>query len=145
MAKANKAGGAKAHTDKKNYGKQKLTITTNSYWYLKKFIAHVVAFSPAVGRPHSEGIWLDEVTNAGGKSLYQIARAEKVDLEELKKYNKWLKVGSVPKDKEYAVLVPRKGPIPNRPVAAKQKEKPKKIEMDETMSFGSDFDPSEWL
>ena len=24
-------------------------------------------------------------------------------------------------------------------------EKPKKIEMDETMSFGSDFDPSEWL
>ena len=121
------AGGAKAHTDKKNYGGKKLTITVNSYWYLKKFIAHVVAFTPAVGRPHSEGIWLDEVTNAGGKSLYQIARAENVDLEELKKYNKWLKIGSVPKDKTYAVLVPRKGPIPKRALASNKKTKPEKI------------------
>ncbi|MEM6643831.1 MAG: LysM peptidoglycan-binding domain-containing protein [Bacteroidota bacterium] len=119
-------GGAKAHTNKKNYGQKKLTITTNSYWYLKKFIAHVVAFSPAVGRPHSEGLWLEELTDVAGKSLYQIARQEKVELEELKKYNKWLKVGSVPKDKGYSVLVPRQGSKP-QPLLAKDNKKPAKI------------------
>ena len=67
------AGGAKSHTNKANYGKKKLTITTNTYWYLKKFIAHVVAFTPSVGLPHSEGIWLDEITNVRGKTLEQIA------------------------------------------------------------------------
>lgn len=111
------AGGAKSHTDKSNYGKKKLNITTNTYWYLKKFIAHVVAFTPSVGLPHSEGIWLDEVTNAGGKTLEQIARQEKVDLEELKKYNKWLLRGSVPTDKTYSVMIPRKGTPPKRLVA----------------------------
>ena len=111
------AGGAKKHTNQANYGKKKLTITTNTYWYLKKFIAHVVAFTPSVGLPHSEGIWLDEVTNTGGKTLEQIARQEKVDLEELKKYNKWLKRGSIPTDKSYSVMVPRTGTPPKRLVA----------------------------
>lgn len=111
------AGGAKKHTDKSNYGAKRLTITTNTYWYLKKFIAHIVAFSPALGRPHSEGIWLDEITNAGGKTLQQIAREEKVPLEDIEKYNKWLKRGAVPRDKTYSVLIPRHGTPPKRALA----------------------------
>ena len=127
------AAGAKAHTDKRNYGSKKLTITTNSYWYLKKFIAHVVAFSPSVGLPHSEGIWLDEDNNAGGKTLEQLARKHNVDLEELKKYNKWLKKGRVPTDREYVILIPKTGPVPknaiaqNRPIDGKISEPTQKI------------------
>lgn len=113
------AGGAKKHTDQSNYGKKKLNITTKTYWYLKKFISHVVAFSPYVGQPHSEGIWLDEVTNAGGKTLEQIAREQKVDLEELKKYNKWLKRGTVPRDGTFSIMIPRQGTPPKRLVASK--------------------------
>ncbi len=116
------AGGAKKHTHEKSYGAKKMMITTNTYWYLKKFIAHYVAFSPSVGLPHSKGIWLDEITNAEGKTLNEIAREQKVDLEELKKYNKWLKRGSVPADKTYSVLIPKTGVPPKRIVAEKETE-----------------------
>ncbi|WP_462251697.1 lytic transglycosylase domain-containing protein [Ekhidna sp.] len=136
------AGGAKKHTNSANYGKKKLTITTNTYWYLKKFIAHVVAFTPSVGLPHSEGIWLDEITNAGGKSLEQIARQEKVDLEELKKYNKWLMRGSVPTDKTYSVMIPKKGSPPKKLVAEnKSNTKRSKISEAQSKIYPSELKP----
>ena len=135
------AAGAKAHTDTRNYGSKKLNVTTKTYWYLKKFIAHVVAFTPAVGRPHSEGIWLDAITNAGGKSLEQIAKDQKVDLEELKKYNKWLKRGRVPEDRTYHVLIPRTGPKPKHMVASNQKDRPKKIEKPKEKKYTSELTP----
>lgn len=122
------AAGAKKHTNEKYYGAKKLNITTKTYWYLKKFIAHYIAFSPYVGTPHSENIWLAEVTDAGGKSLQQIAREEKVDLEELKKYNKWLKRGKVPTDKKYSVMIPRTGQRPKKTVAANKRARPTKIQ-----------------
>lgn len=134
------AGGAKKHTDKANYGKKKLNITTNTYWYLKKFIAHVVAFTPSVGLPHSEGIWLDEITNVGGKTLDQIARQEKVDLEELKKYNKWLMRGSVPSDKIFSVMVPRKGTPPKR-LVAENSAKRNKISEPQSKIYPSELTP----
>ena len=135
------AGGAKAHTDKKNHGVKRMTITTDSYWYLKKFIAHVVAFSPAVGRPHSDGIWLDEVTTAGGMTLDQIARQYKIDAEELEKYNKWLKRGPVPKDKTYSVMIPKKGTPPNRVVASNAGELPGKISSPQTKIYPTELKP----
>lgn len=116
-------GGAAKHIDKSLYGVKKMTINNDTHWYVKKFIAHVVAFSPSVGKPHSENIWLDEETKSGGKTLAQIARNEKVELEEIEKYNKWLKNGEVPKDKTYAVLVPKEGKAPRR-AGTKEKERP---------------------
>lgn len=135
------AGGAKAHTDEKNYGAKKLTINTNSYWYLKKFIAHVVAFSESVGLPHSEGIWLDEDTNAGGMSLDQIAKKHKVDPEELKKYNKWLKRGTVPKDKTYSVMIPKTGTPPKGLVASNEKSRPSRISEPQQKIYPSELKP----
>ena len=135
------AGGAKKHTDKSNYGSKKLNISTNTYWYLKKFIAHVVAFSSAVGRSHSEGIWLDEITNAGGKSLEQIARMEKVDIADLKKYNKWLINGSVPRDKTYSVMIPRKGTPPKHLVAENSNKRRNKIPESQSGVYPSELKP----
>ncbi|WP_370089423.1 LysM peptidoglycan-binding domain-containing protein [Ekhidna sp.] len=132
-------GGAQKYVDDSNLGAKRMTINNQTHWYVKKFIAHVVAFSPAVGRPHSEGIWLDEVTNAGGKSLEQIAREEKVDLEELKKYNKWLKRGSVPKDKTYAVLIPRTGTPPKRAIAENSRRN--KISTPQTKIYPTELKP----
>jgi len=135
------AGGAKKHTNEKNYGAKRLNITTNTYWYLKKFIAHVVAFSPAVGQPHSEGLWLDEDTNAGGKTLSQIAKEHKVDVEELEKYNKWLKRGKVPTDKTYSVLIPKSGPRPKRAIASNNRSKPGKISEPKEKVYPSEIKP----
>ncbi len=107
-------GGAAKYIDKSLYGVNKMTINNETHWYVKKFLAHVVAFSPSVGNPHSENLWLDEDLKSGGKTLAQIARSEKIELEELEKYNKWLKNGEVPKDKSYAVLIPKEGKDPRR-------------------------------
>lgn len=133
------AGGAKNHTDKSNYGSKRLNITPKTYWYLKKFIAHVVAFSPYVGRPHSEGIWLDEITNAAGKSLEQIARDEKVDVEELKKYNKWLMRGTVPNDKTYSIMIPRQGTPPKNLVAENSNPRRNKISEPQTKIYPTEI------
>ncbi len=111
-------GGAQKLVDKSKFGAKKMTIDNKTHWYVKKFLAHVVAFSPSVGLPHSDSIWLDEENNAKGMTLSGIAKKNKVDLEEVKKYNKWLKRGSVPGDKKYAVLIPKQGSPPKRMVAS---------------------------
>lgn len=120
-------GGAAKYIDKSLYGAKKMTINKQTHWYVKKFLAHVVAFTPSVGKPHSENIWLDEETKSGGKTLGQIARSKKVDLEELKKYNKWLKNGEVPKDKTYAVLIPKQGRAPRQKAEPKEREAEKPL------------------
>lgn len=114
--------GAEKYIDTSKYGANKMTINQKTHWYVKKFIAHVVAFSPEIGKPHSEELWLDEITNAGGKTLQAIAKEQKVELEELKSYNKWLKSGSVPTDKTYTVLVPKKGTPPKRLIAGNRRK-----------------------
>ena len=53
-------GGAKKYINESLYGAKKMTIDKKTHWYIKKFLAHVVAFSPYNGRPHSENIWLSE-------------------------------------------------------------------------------------
>jgi len=133
-------GGAQKYIDPSLMGAKRMTINNKTHWYVKKFIAHVVAFSPAVGRPHSEGIWLDEITNAGGKTLAQIAKEENVALEELEKYNKWLKRGPVPKDKTYTVLIPRKG-IPPKKLLAKNESKRSKIEEPKEKIYPTEIKP----
>ncbi|REE05797.1 LysM peptidoglycan-binding domain-containing protein [Marinoscillum furvescens] len=105
-------GGAKKYVDKENYGKDRLTITKNTHWYVLRFIAHVIAFKDEVGGPHSEGLRLKEYTKGAGKSLNDIAEELGVDADLLKDYNKWLRHGRIPEDKPYTVIVPVKGKSP---------------------------------
>jgi membrane-bound lytic murein transglycosylase D len=111
-------GGANKLVDESKFGAKKMTIDNKTHWYVKKFLAHVVAFTPSVGLPHSEKIWLDEDAKTKGMSLRAAARKHKVDVEDVKKYNKWLKRETVPSDKKYVVLIPRKGSAPKRMVAS---------------------------
>ncbi len=120
-------GGAQKHIDKSKFGAKRMTIDNQTHWYVKKFLAHVVAFAPYVGKPHSENMWLATDTNAKNQSLGQIARKHKVSVEELEKYNKWLKHGSVPGDKSYAVLIPTKGSPPKRFVASNSSKTKRRI------------------
>jgi len=110
--------GAKQHVNENDFGEKRMTITPRSYWYVKKFLAHVVAFSPTLGAPHSEKIWLQELNNKKGKTLAQIAKEEKVELDEVKKYNKWLKGTRVPTDKTYSIYIPKEGDPPKRAIAS---------------------------
>ena len=120
-------GGAAKLVDDSKFGAKKMTIDNKTHWYVKKFLSHVVAFSPAVGLPHSENLWLDEETDTKGKTLSEIARRNKVDAEEVKKYNKWLKRGTVPSDKKYVVLIPKVGSPPKRLVASRKQSEQKPL------------------
>lgn len=74
-----------------------------TYWYVRKYIAHKVAFENAVtGKP------MQEVTHfyTGGKSLNEIAKEGSVDEQRLREFNKWLKAERIPSDREYAIVIP---------------------------------------
>jgi len=104
--------GAKKYVDPKKYGDNKMTIDANTHWYVKRFLAHKIAFEKEVKGSHSEGMKLVEYKKGQGKTISQIADNLDVDEELLAKYNKWLKRGKVPEEKEYSVIVPIKDKMP---------------------------------
>lgn len=98
------AGAALDVIDKKQYGTKSLTITDKTYWYVRTFLAHKIAYESAIGKspPNPELI----IYKSGkGKSLHDIANESNLEYEQLLKYNKWLKKGKIPDDKEYAVIL----------------------------------------
>ncbi|MEQ6120402.1 LysM peptidoglycan-binding domain-containing protein [Reichenbachiella sp. MALMAid0571] len=105
-------GGAKKYVDPKKFGDDKMTIDANTHWYVKRFLAHKIAFEKELKGSHSEGLKLVEYKKGQGKTISQIADNLDVDEEELTRYNKWLKRGKVPEEKEYSVIVPIKDKMP---------------------------------
>ena len=99
-------GGARKYVDRKFFGAKKITIKKNTHWYIKKYIAHKIAFEQEVGEPHSEGLSLTTYSRGEGKDLAKVAREVKVESDLLKHYNKWIKFGKIPEDKDYVVVVP---------------------------------------
>ncbi len=99
-------GGIKKYTSPKDYGSKKMTITKKSHWYLKRFLAHKIAFENALDYKHSKGTTIAEYKKGGGKDLGRIAREFKVEQDLLEHYNKWLIHGKIPSDKKYTVIIP---------------------------------------
>lgn len=107
------AGGVMRSVKDSQSGADRMEITGQTYWYVKKFLAHKIAFEPAItGKGQVEVITFE---NSSGKSLRQLARDVSVDEATLAEYNKWAKNGTVPSDKTYAVIIPL--PENNRDVA----------------------------
>lgn len=104
--------GAKKYVDTKKYGATKMTVDSNTHWYVKRFLAHKIAFEKDENGNHSEGWQLVEYKKGQGKTISQIAGDHKIDVELLTKYNKWLKKGKIPEEKEYSVIIPVKNKAP---------------------------------
>ncbi|QSE97636.1 LysM peptidoglycan-binding domain-containing protein [Fulvivirga lutea] len=103
-------------------GAKSMTIDKKTYWYVKKYLAHKIAFE---GSTDQKGeIVISEYYDGAGKSLKEIANETGLDVEEVEKYNKWLSKGKIPDDKPYAVILPKAGLDTSAPVLAA--EKPKK-------------------
>jgi len=115
------AGGAMRVLDDES-GVKSMTIDKKTYWYVRKFLAHKVAYE---GVTEGEAkIKLSEYTNTGGKTLRDISKDVDVSEEELEAYNKWLKRGRIPNDKNYVVIVPSEKAISksNTQVIAKKED-----------------------
>lgn len=99
------AGGARRAVGDKHNGAKHMEINGNTYWYVKKYLAHKIAFENAI-----EGdAQLKLVTHVTGSktSLKDIANEYQVDLETMEEYNKWARRGAIPDDKQYTVLIPQ--------------------------------------
>lgn len=93
----------RAYTDYES-GAKHMEITSNTYWYIKKFLAHKVAFEGSViGTPE---VKLLTFTNHRRKTLGDIAREVDISEEKLSEYNKWVRKTHIPDDRRYAVMIP---------------------------------------
>ncbi len=116
-------GGAQRYVNKKNFGATTMMIDNNTHWYVKKFLAHKVAFENEIGGSHSEGLRLEISTKSGGKSLEKVAREFGIEYSLLAQYNKWLLRGDVPEDKEYSVILPSYRRIKSKDLSTQQTKK----------------------
>jgi len=98
------AGGVKRMVGDDLDGSRKMEITADTYWYVKKFLAHKVAFEDAVGGPAQVSI--AEHSIATGGSLSSVAAQLSIDGEKLKEFNKWVRRNEIPSDKSYTLIVP---------------------------------------
>jgi membrane-bound lytic murein transglycosylase D len=85
-------------------GTKHMTITSETYWYVKKFLAHKIAFEKAVGGKAQQPVSTYE--SDGAQSINDLATKLAVPAEELLAYNKWIRKGSIPGDRTYAIVVP---------------------------------------
>lgn len=106
MAYNTGAGGAERFIENKYRGAKKMDIDQGTHWYVKKFLAHKVAFEPYVGKNPNQKLFLFEYFDGSNQSLDQIASAFNLTSKEVTEYNKWLKRGRIPEDKPYAVILP---------------------------------------
>ena len=100
------AGGAMEHLGDVKGGEKKLTINKKTYWYVKKYLAHKVAFEDAVEQARQSQNGLKVYYGGAGKTFEDLSLELQTSIEDLEEFNTWLLTKRIPDDKEYAVIVP---------------------------------------
>lgn len=116
--------GTQRSVDDKLYGAKSMVIDSKTHWYIKKFLAHYLAFQDFVGN----GKYRDDFSlhnfEGRGKTLRQVSSATNTEYDQLRVYNKWLNQSKIPDDKSYMVFYP--DPKKNHsPIVASSGEQPK--------------------
>jgi LysM repeat protein len=85
---------------------REMNIDGSTHWYIRKFLAHKIAFDPEIG-VESPTKNLTEYTEGSRKTLLQIAQEQRTTLTAMRPHNLWLKTTVIPNDKPYSVIVPK--------------------------------------
>lgn len=85
----------------------RMEITGKTYWYVKKFLAHKIAYEGGVKGPAKTRVVVFE--NQGKNTLARLAKETQVDVDALRDLNKWTRSGAIPDDRPYVVLLPVEG------------------------------------
>jgi membrane-bound lytic murein transglycosylase D len=105
------AGGVMRSEKQTKNGEKNLEITSKTYWYVKKFLAHKIAYESAT---KGEGeINFLAYTTSGKKTLAEISKEVAIEEQMMKDYNKWVRGSVIPDDKSYIVMLPVKGKVPS--------------------------------
>ena len=99
--------GAKSILDEKFYGSKRMEINKNTHWYIKRFLAHKIAYQDEINKEsYNDNFTI--YTNYEAKNIEDLSESLSVNLNDLKSYNKWLISSELPRDKVYSFLVPLK-------------------------------------
>lgn len=97
-------GGVQRSVGDQYNGARHMEITADTYWYVKKFLAHKIAFENSVkGEPQIKVVQYQVQSN---KTLKDIAMELSVEEAMLKEYNKWVRLDNIPADRPYSVIIP---------------------------------------
>ena len=100
--------GTQRSVSEKYYGAKKLEINKKTHWYVKKFIAHKLAFQDFIGEGRKHPKVRLASFECKGKSLKSVSKQVRVDYKELKRFNKWLSQSKIPVEKSYKIIYPVK-------------------------------------
>lgn len=98
------AGGAMKAVKDYQSGTKHMEITSQTYWYVKKFLAHKIAFENSVKGSGEVKVYV--ITNRTKRTLKNIAEEFAIDEEQLRAYNKWVRKDHIPDDKAYGLSIP---------------------------------------
>lgn len=101
------AGGVLKSVKDHEGGAKHMEITSKTYWYVKKFLAHKIAYEDAVKGPGE--VRVITLVNHQKKSIRELAKEFALQEDELKSYNKWVRTEYIPGDKPYTVAIPTTG------------------------------------
>jgi membrane-bound lytic murein transglycosylase D len=101
------AGGVMKSVENTEANATRMDITGKTYWYVKKFLAHKIAYEGGVRGVPKKTVVVFE--NRGRNTLSRLAKDIPVEEEALKDLNRWTKSGIIPDDRTYAVLLPVEG------------------------------------
>lgn len=101
------AGGAMKAVKDYQSGTKSMDITSQTYWYVKKFLAHKIAFENSVKGAGEVKVYV--ITNRAKRSIKDIAEEFLIEEEQLRVYNKWIRKNDVPDDKAYMISIPTIG------------------------------------
>lgn len=97
-------GGVQRSVGDKFNGVRHMEITSETYWYIKKYLAHKIAFENSVkGEPQVKVV---QYQVQSPKALNELATELAIDEATLREYNKWARASKIPADKPYLVLIP---------------------------------------
>ena len=99
------AGGVKRVVGDEFNGVKHMDITSDTYWYVKKFLAHKVAFEDAVKGEPQVRVDVFEVKEA--KELKDLVKELGIQEADLIANNKWIRSGTIPGDRAYTLLLPK--------------------------------------
>lgn len=98
------AGGVRRAVGDDINGSRHMDITSDTYWYVKKFLAHKVAFEGAVETDPK--VKVTEIVISQGGSLESLSSSMSIDAAGLREFNKWIRTDALPADKPYTLIVP---------------------------------------
>jgi membrane-bound lytic murein transglycosylase D len=98
------AGGVRRAIGEETDGARRMEITSDTYWYVKKYLAHKIAFQDAV--ENDPKMKVSEVVISQGGSLQSLSSSMSIDVTGLREFNKWIRSDALPSDKEYTLIVP---------------------------------------